>query len=153
MHDLLFTQQDRLTDAALRGYAEQLGMDGDRVVGEPAQPFGDQVEADFAAGLAAGVAGTPTLFIDGGRYAGRVELGALRRAVATPPDPASGAEGARQGAAAATVVPRPPACTAGTARRGPAAGSTPRTAAVTDPAEDADRRLFARGARRRTPGR
>jgi protein-disulfide isomerase len=81
MHDLLFRKQDRLTDSALRAYAEALGLDGDRVVGEPAQEYGDRVEADFAAGLAAGVEGTPTLFIDGVRYTGRMEIGALRRAV------------------------------------------------------------------------
>ena len=80
MHDLLFERQDRLTDGALRAYAESLGLDGERVVGEPAQAFGDEVEADFAAGLAQGVEGTPTLFIDGTRYTGRMELGALRRA-------------------------------------------------------------------------
>ena len=82
MHDLLFRKQDRLVDGALRAYAESLGLDGDRVVGEAAQEFGDRVEADFAEGLAAGVEGTPTLFIDGVRYTGRMELGALRRAVA-----------------------------------------------------------------------
>jgi protein-disulfide isomerase len=81
MHDLLFQRQDRLDDAALKGYAEGLGLDGSRVVRWPAQPFGDKVEADFAAGLAAGVGGTPTLFIDGRPYRGRVEIGALRRAI------------------------------------------------------------------------
>jgi protein-disulfide isomerase len=81
MHDLLLERQDRLTDVALRAYADTLGLDGERVVGEAAQAFGDRVEADFSDGLAAGVEGTPTLFIDGTRYAGRVELGALRRAV------------------------------------------------------------------------
>ena len=81
MHDLLFRKQDRLSDGALRAYAESLGLDGDRVVGEPAQAFADRVEADFAEGLAAGVEGTPTLFIDGVRYTGRLELGALRRVV------------------------------------------------------------------------
>jgi protein-disulfide isomerase len=82
MHELLFARQDRLDDAALRAYAEELGLDGSRVVGEAAQPFGDRVEADFATGVAAGVQGTPTVFIDGRLWSGRVELGALRRAVA-----------------------------------------------------------------------
>jgi protein-disulfide isomerase len=82
MHELLFARQDRLDDAALRAYAEELGLDGSRVVGAAAQPYADKVEADFAAGVAAGVPGTPTLFIDGQLFAGRVELGALRRAVA-----------------------------------------------------------------------
>lgn len=88
MHELLFARQDRLDDAALRAYAEELGVDGDRVVGEAAQPFGDKVEADFAAALAAGVGGTPTVFIDGRLWSGRVELGALRRAVGATTSPA-----------------------------------------------------------------
>lgn len=81
MHHLLFTKQARLTDAALRSYAEHLGLDADLVVGEPAQVHGDKVEADFAAGLEAGVPGTPTLFVDGVRYQGRPDLASLRRAV------------------------------------------------------------------------
>jgi predicted DsbA family dithiol-disulfide isomerase len=92
MHDLLFERQDRLTDVALRAYADQLGLDGERVVGAAAQPYGDKVEADFAAGLAAGVAGTPTIFVNDRLYSGRVELGALRRAVASA-DGASSVDG------------------------------------------------------------
>jgi protein-disulfide isomerase len=82
MHEVLFERQDRLDDASLRRYADELGLDADLVVGLPAQPFGDKVEADFAAGIAAGVAGTPTVFVDGRQFSGRVEIGALRRAVA-----------------------------------------------------------------------
>jgi protein-disulfide isomerase len=81
MHDLLFARQERLDDAALRAYADELGLDGERVVGEAAQSFGEKVEADFAAGLATGVGGTPTVFVDGRLFSGRLELGALRRAV------------------------------------------------------------------------
>ncbi len=80
MHDLLFTKQDRLRDSDLRAYAEHLGLDGDRVVGEPAQAHADKVEADFATGLEDEVAGTPTVVIDGELYTGRMELAALRRA-------------------------------------------------------------------------
>jgi protein-disulfide isomerase len=82
MHEVLMSRQDRLDDVALRSYAEELGIDGDRIVGDAAQPFGDKVEADFAAGLAAGVGGTPTVFVNGQMYAGRVEFGALNRAIA-----------------------------------------------------------------------
>jgi protein-disulfide isomerase len=81
MHDLLFARQDRLSDVDLRAYAEELGLDGSRVVGEAAQQFGDKVEADFSAGLEDEVAGTPTVVVDGIPYAGRIEIGALRRAV------------------------------------------------------------------------
>ena len=80
MHHLLFTKQDRLDDRSLKAYAEHLGLDGSRIVGDAAQVYGDKVEADFSAGLDEGVSGTPTLFIDGEPYAGRVELAALRRA-------------------------------------------------------------------------
>jgi protein-disulfide isomerase len=96
MHELIFARQERLDDAALRAYAEELGLDGSRVVGDAAQVFGDKVEADFAAGLAAGVGGTPTVFIDGRLWSGRVEEGALRRAIASGPVPSgSGTDGRR----------------------------------------------------------
>jgi protein-disulfide isomerase len=90
MHELLFARQDRLDDAALRAYAEELGLDAGLVVGEAAQAFGDKVEADFAAGLEAGVGGTPTVFIDGRLWSGRVEAGALRRAIGSAPSGSNG---------------------------------------------------------------
>jgi protein-disulfide isomerase len=102
MHDLIFARQDRLDDASLRSYAEELGLDADRVVGEAAQPFGDKVEADFAAALTAGVAGTPTVFVDGRQFSGRVEIGALRRAVAASSGVADRSVGDEPG-----VQPRP----------------------------------------------
>jgi protein-disulfide isomerase len=80
MHDLLFARQDRLSDVALRAYAEELGLDGSRVVGEAAQEFAGKVAADFSAGLDDEVAGTPTVVVDGRLFTGRVELAALRRA-------------------------------------------------------------------------
>jgi protein-disulfide isomerase len=94
MHELIFARQDRLDDAALRAYADEVGIDGSRVVGAAAQVFGDKVEADFAAGLEAGVGGTPTVFIDGRLYSGRVEAGALRRAIGNGAA-GSGADGGR----------------------------------------------------------
>jgi protein-disulfide isomerase len=95
MHDLLFARQDRLSDVALRAYAEELGLDGDQVVGETAQRFAAKVAADFEQGLADEVAGTPTVVVDGELFSGRVELAALRRALhLTPPTPnGSGADG------------------------------------------------------------
>ena len=80
MHDLLFARQDRLSDVALRAYADSLGLDGSRVVGEPAQEFAGKVMADFQLGLDDEVAGTPTVIVDGTPFTGRVELAALRRA-------------------------------------------------------------------------
>lgn len=82
MHDLLFTHQNRLDDVDLRAYADSLGVDGELVVGEPAQAFADKVEQDFLAGVEIGVPGTPTLVINGTMYQGQVELTALRQATA-----------------------------------------------------------------------
>jgi protein-disulfide isomerase len=96
MHEVVFARQDRLDDAALRAYAEELGLDGSQVVGAAAQGFGDKVEADFAAGLEVGVGGTPTVFIDGRLWSGRVEAGALRRAIGmTSAQNGSAADGRR----------------------------------------------------------
>jgi protein-disulfide isomerase len=90
MHDLLFARQDRLSDVALRAYAEELGLDGSRVVGAAAQQFAGKVAADFEQALADEVAGTPTVVVDGQLFSGRVELAALRRAAGLT---GSGADG------------------------------------------------------------
>lgn len=82
MHDLLFAHQARLSDWDLAKYATKLGLDGTTVIGDPAQPHGDKVEADFALGVAAGVQGTPTVFINDRLYEGRFDVAGLRRAVA-----------------------------------------------------------------------
>ncbi|GAB3515759.1 DsbA family protein [Phytohabitans suffuscus] len=77
MHDLLFTHQDRLTDADLAGYALTAGVKGE-VTGDAAQVFREAVEADYTQGIADGVRGTPTLFVNGRLYQGRVDLNDLR---------------------------------------------------------------------------
>ncbi|WP_157475312.1 DsbA family protein [Parafrankia sp. EUN1f] len=82
MHDLMFANQDKLADKYLMGFARAVGLDADLVVGDPAQPYGDAVEDDYAGAAQLRVEGTPTIFIDGVRYRGRLELGPLRSAVA-----------------------------------------------------------------------
>ncbi len=82
MQEALFAQQDRLTEPDLRAVAARLGLDPDAVAGPGAQRFADVVEADYLAGLDLGVRGTPTLYVQGERYRGPVELAALREAVA-----------------------------------------------------------------------
>ena len=106
MHELLFLKQDRLDDRSLRHYAEVLGLDPGLVVGEAAQSFGDKVEADFAAGLAAGVEGTPSVFVDGRMFSGRIEIGTLRRAVAAASS-APVADGSGEGLRGRRGDPRP----------------------------------------------
>jgi protein-disulfide isomerase len=80
MHWKLFTQQARLSDPDLWLYTKSMGADPEYATGEPAQRFAPIVQADYAAGIEAGVSGTPTLFIDGVAYDGRIDLPSLRRA-------------------------------------------------------------------------
>jgi|tagenome__1003787_1003787.scaffolds.fasta_scaffold20833809_1 protein-disulfide isomerase len=88
MHHKLFTQQYRLFDPDLQLYAKAMGGDPDLASGPGAQRFAPIVQADYAAGIEVGVSGTPTLFIDGQPYDGRVEVGALRRATGLSTDSA-----------------------------------------------------------------
>jgi protein-disulfide isomerase len=71
MHDLLFENQRHLEREDLVGYARRLGLDVERFEQElDDHVHADRVRADHDAGAAAGVAGTPALFIDGQRYEG-----------------------------------------------------------------------------------
>ena len=81
MHDRLLVHQDRLTDADLRAHATALGIDPTTVAGTGAQRFASAVQDDYEAGVAAGVRGTPTLFVSDERYRGPVTLEGLRAAV------------------------------------------------------------------------
>ena len=73
MHDLLFENQDALEDEDLVGYADQLGLDVTRFLGEIESGIHTpRVREDFKNGVRAGVNGTPTFFINGQRHdAGR----------------------------------------------------------------------------------
>jgi protein-disulfide isomerase len=84
MHAKLFTHQARLSGPDLRLYAEAVGADPDLAVGDAAQQFAPIVQADYASGLEAGVSATPTLFVNGVPYDGRLDLGALQRATGLP---------------------------------------------------------------------
>ncbi|MFC8192987.1 DsbA family protein [Cellulomonas sp. NPDC057328] len=81
LHDRLFADQEHLTDDDLRAHAVALGLDPEDLVGERAERHADAVRADYADGLALEVPGTPTVFVDGVRFRGRIELEALRAVV------------------------------------------------------------------------
>jgi protein-disulfide isomerase len=81
MQMLMFARQDRLTDPDLRGYARELGLDPASVTGDAAQVHAAAVEADYLAGLEAGVRATPTVLVGSRRFEGRVALATLRAAV------------------------------------------------------------------------
>lgn len=65
-HDVLFKNQKKLEPADLKAHATEVGMDGQKF--GQCLDSGDKkkaVDADQAAGLAAGVGGTPAFFING----------------------------------------------------------------------------------------
>jgi len=78
MHDLLFENQDALHDEALAQYAESLGLDAGRLLGEVLNgTHSARVREDFRSGARGGVNGTPTFFINGVRYAGAFDADTL----------------------------------------------------------------------------
>lgn len=119
MHDLLFTRQDRLKDVDLRTRAERIGLDPDLVVGDPAQPYGEAVEADYEHGVAHGVRGTPTIFINGQPFRGRPELAALRRAVNVAAAAAAAGEPGASPPRSSAATPAGPTRALRWLRRGP----------------------------------
>jgi protein-disulfide isomerase len=78
MHDLLFTHQQQLAPDDLRSYAQQLGLDPQRLDQElQAHIYRDKIKQHFRKGVGDGVNGTPTLFINAVRYDGPQEREAL----------------------------------------------------------------------------
>jgi protein-disulfide isomerase len=82
MHDALLAHQDRLSEPDLRRAASALGIDPSEVAGERAQAMAPAVSDDYTAGVAMGVRATPTVYIDGERFRGKITLDRLREAVA-----------------------------------------------------------------------
>jgi formate-nitrite transporter family protein len=87
MHAALFEHQDALEDEALRSYALEIGLDGERVERDlESGTYARRVRDDFRSGVRSGVNGTPTFFVNGERYDGpwmheAKFLSALREAV------------------------------------------------------------------------
>ncbi len=66
MHDLLFENQDHLTEADLLKYAEELGLDMDKFkAGLTSTKNRDLVNAQIQQGNIDGVNATPTFFVNG----------------------------------------------------------------------------------------
>jgi protein-disulfide isomerase len=75
MHDVLFSNQERLAGPYLPGYAKTLGLDVQRFEMELAtDAYAPKVREDFVSGVRSGVNGTPTFFINGLRYDGAWDL-------------------------------------------------------------------------------
>ncbi|GEK21735.1 DsbA family protein [Cellulomonas xylanilytica] len=81
MHEELMSHQDRLAEPGLRAAAVAVGVDPATVAGDDAQVHAPAVSEDYSAGIEAGVRGTPTIFVNGTRFHGKVTLERLREAV------------------------------------------------------------------------
>jgi protein-disulfide isomerase len=86
MHDQLFANRRQLEAAALRGYAQEIGLDLERFVADQADPaIKARIKRDVRSGLHSGVDGTPSLFIDGLRYEGDGDPASLAMALGATP--------------------------------------------------------------------
>ena len=82
MHDTLFEHQQALSDANLFLYATALGLDTKRFISElAAHIYAPRVAEDIASGIASGLQGTPTFFINEIRYDGSHDLASLLAAI------------------------------------------------------------------------
>ncbi len=80
LHDSLYADQGRLEDPHLWQRAGDLGLDLDRFQADRrSDEVAARVRRDFEAGIRAGVATTPTLFIDNQAYAGIPDQALIRR--------------------------------------------------------------------------
>jgi len=70
-HDSLYGDQGHLDDPHLWARCEALGLDLDRFESDRrSEAVAARVERDFRSGIRAGVATTPTLFLNGSAHAG-----------------------------------------------------------------------------------
>jgi protein-disulfide isomerase len=80
MHDALFADQGRLEDPHLWQRAETLGLYIDRFEADRrSDAVAARIDADFRAGIRAGVVATPTVFAFGERFAGRPDQAFWKR--------------------------------------------------------------------------
>ncbi|MGH8997609.1 MAG: DsbA family protein, partial [Acidimicrobiales bacterium] len=84
MHDLLLTHQDHLRLADLLRYAEELGLDADRLQDDlKRRRHESRVARDVESADLSGVSGTPTFFVNGQRHHGAFDLVTLSGTVRT----------------------------------------------------------------------
>ena len=82
MHDTLVLHRDALGEPSLLEYGSRIGLDRERLAWQlTIHALAERVEIDVQSGLASGVHGTPTLFINHVRYVGERNLRALGSAI------------------------------------------------------------------------
>lgn len=83
LHDLLFANQQALSDADLQRYIEQVGIQGmdvnKKMQEDPS--VAEAINADMVMGVEAGVNGTPTMFINGIKVMGGLEQADLEKMI------------------------------------------------------------------------
>jgi Na+/H+ antiporter NhaA len=78
MHDTLLGHQGDLRQAHLATYAEELGLDTERIVEElRRRTHAPRVSEDVASADESGVSGTPTFFVNGRRHYGAYDIATL----------------------------------------------------------------------------
>lgn len=78
MHDMLYENQQALSSSDLMGYAKKVGLDLEQFKKDIGNDTtSGKVEADFESGVRSGVNGTPAFFINGEKYDGDWQDGAL----------------------------------------------------------------------------
>ena len=82
MHDLLYKHQDEFSDELFPTLAQKVGLDeGELTEALEARTYGDAVERDLDSGEEAGVAGTPSFFVNGEQVEGGFGYEALVAAI------------------------------------------------------------------------
>jgi protein-disulfide isomerase len=82
MHDLIYENQERLSDELLQELAQQLHLGANKLrEALEKKEFQPRVKADFTGGVRSGVNGTPTFFINGQRHDGSYDFNSLVDAV------------------------------------------------------------------------
>jgi protein-disulfide isomerase len=82
MHDRLFAVQDALDDRSLIRYAGEMHLAADTVAQElTSHTYAREIDEELQSGVASGVTGTPTFFIDGMRYDGSIDLPRILSAI------------------------------------------------------------------------
>jgi protein-disulfide isomerase len=82
MHDLIYENQQDLSDELLSDLAKRLKLDAtDLARALETGEFAERVQKDFSGGVRSGVNGTPTFFINGQRHDADFELETLARAI------------------------------------------------------------------------
>lgn len=87
-HDKLYQNQNSVNDDSFQQFARELNLDTERFYGcFQSHKYANQVEADYQAGLDAGVRGTPTFFINGNRVAGSIPQDVLEQVIVSLNEP------------------------------------------------------------------